>query len=174
MNTELLQLEATVKGLKEWIASRKRERITYPLDFGSMVSINKDLLVSTGRVNTIINTGVMLSELLSFHVEGRLNDQLVGIRVQRMMHRYTVNPTTDVFTSLGGSHNLENGDKISVNATTAGGGVGVNPGGLDSVTTYYIINRTGTTFQVSESPGGSAVDVLDDGGVYLLYYGVIS
>ena len=50
------------------------------------------------------------------------------------------------------NHNLDNGDVINLSTD------GSLPTGLNDSTDYYVINRADDTFQVSTSPGGSAVN----------------
>lgn len=70
---------------------------------------------------------------------------------------YNADPTTD-FLSLG-SHGFENDDIVQF-VNTGGGEL---PGGLSLLTTYYVLNKTADTFQVSETKGGDAVDITDAG-----------
>lgn len=70
---------------------------------------------------------------------------------------FTVNATTDVFTAAA-AHSLSNGDRIAF--TNSGGAL---PTGLSTVTEYFVKNVTSTTFQVSATVGGSAVDMSDTG-----------
>jgi hypothetical protein len=44
------------------------------------------------------------------------------------------------------------------------------PGGISALTTYYVINPTTNTFQVSLTNGGSAVTISADGGVVVYSY----
>ena len=62
--------------------------------------------------------------------------------------------TTDTFTSYG--HGYSDDDQVRVYG-------GALPTGLSVNTTYYIINSTSNTFQVSTSQGGSAVNITADG-----------
>lgn len=60
---------------------------------------------------------------------------------------------TDIFTSA--AHGYVAGDPLIFSGTT--GGAGIVPG-----TTYYVINPTTNTFQVSATFGGAALDVTTD------------
>lgn len=66
----------------------------------------------------------------------------------------TVANATETFTSNG--HGLQNGNAIWIAGSTT-------PAGITPSTTYYVINRTDNTFQVSASFGGAAVNVTSDG-----------
>lgn len=79
---------------------------------------------------------------------------------------FTVDAGTDVFTSVG--HGLSNGDAVNLTTT------GVLPAPLTTSTTntttgvvtetiYWVIAAATDTFQLSTSPGGSAVNVTDTG-----------
>lgn len=52
------------------------------------------------------------------------------------------------------AHGLDNGDKIQFTAITGGTGISLN-------TTYYVINKTTGTFQISTQSGGDAVTFAD-------------
>ena len=68
--------------------------------------------------------------------------------------------STDVITVPGASanapHNFRNGDRVWFPALT--GGTGLTAGTTD----YYVIGATATTFQVSLTPGGAAVNFTTD------------
>lgn len=55
------------------------------------------------------------------------------------------------------AHTFTDGDVVKVDASTT------MPGGLTRVKPYYIINSTATTFQLSLTSGGSAVDITSGG-----------
>lgn len=67
-----------------------------------------------------------------------------------------VNTGTDTITTST-AHALLNDDKVVFTSSTT------LPAGLSAGVTYYIINKTSTTFKVSSSLGGSAVDITDGG-----------
>ena len=64
--------------------------------------------------------------------------------------------TPSTFTVAGG-HNFVNGNRIRVSSA------GTLPAGLNTNTTYFVINRTATTFQLSLTRGGTAVAITDVG-----------
>jgi hypothetical protein len=55
------------------------------------------------------------------------------------------------------AHGLLNDDKVIFTST------GTLPAGLSTATTYFVINKTTDTFQVSATLGGTAVDMTDGG-----------
>ena len=67
-----------------------------------------------------------------------------------------VDIATDTLTS--NSHAFSDGDRVRVASTG-----GANPGGLIAGTVYFVVGSTTNTFQLSETLGGSAVDVTDTG-----------
>jgi hypothetical protein len=68
---------------------------------------------------------------------------------------FTADDTTDTITSAG--HGLS--DDRAVRLFTAG----TLPGGLSLATTYYVVNSTLNTFQLSATLGGSAIDITGTG-----------
>ncbi len=75
---------------------------------------------------------------------------------------YTAQNTGDTITPTGGTSGFYVGTAIVLAANTAGG--------LSNSVVYYVMNITGTTFQVSLNPGGSAVAVTSDGtGTFTTY-----
>lgn len=70
---------------------------------------------------------------------------------------FTVNSISDIFTLEGGYNPFQNGHAVQVRTDDT------LPGTLSSSTTYYVINRTSTTLQLSTSVGGSAVNMTDNG-----------
>ena len=69
--------------------------------------------------------------------------------------------TTDIITSVGNT--VINGDSIEVWSD------GTLPGGLSVSTRYWIINKSGSTFKLSLTRGGSAVDITSVGSGYHSY-----
>ena len=68
---------------------------------------------------------------------------------------FTATNTTNILNDAG--HGLSNGDCITVKSGTT------LPNGLTASTYYYVISALTDTFQVSLTPGGSAVTFSDDG-----------
>jgi hypothetical protein len=69
---------------------------------------------------------------------------------------FTVNPSTDVITS--NNHLRSNGGAVQVFNSS-----GTLPNGLLPNTTYYVINATPNTFQLSATSGGPAIDITSNG-----------
>ncbi|MBX4215330.1 hypothetical protein KW797_00045 [Candidatus Parcubacteria bacterium] len=64
----------------------------------------------------------------------------------------TATAATDIIAAS--AHGLSNGDRVAF--TNSGGAL---PAGLSTVTEYFVKNATTNDFQVSATPGGSAVDI---------------
>lgn len=170
MNKELIQLEKQVNDLLLWKKSKEQERLVFPIDLSSRKTLDfwhaggvTGLLIPTGRVKNLdyIN---LITNYTSFDVEISVNGVLKTILVSMELFPFTVNIGTDFITSTNGQHNLNNGDTISL--TTNGAGM---PTPLDIDIVYYIVNRTGNTFQVATTSGGSPIDITSDPG-YTYYY----
>lgn len=70
---------------------------------------------------------------------------------------FTADAGTDVCT-VASDHGLVNANIVTV--TNSGGAL---PAGLSAGTNYYVISATATTFKVSLTEGGGAVDITDAG-----------
>lgn len=164
MEQELLQLESRLQTLKDWKNKRIAERLSFPIDPTSRTILNKDKLVFTGKTKMDI-TGIT-TDLLCVALGVRIDNEKRYLFASSPLYEFTTNFTTNVITYTGGHHNLNNGDSIAMTTTNT------LPDGLDTITEYFIIERTATTFKVSETSGGSAVDIIDNGtGSH--YYGNI-
>ena len=64
-----------------------------------------------------------------------------------------VDTTTEIITVTGSSYS--NGDVVTFGGTA--------PGGLSTGVAYYVINASGTTFQVAATSGGSAINLTNAG-----------
>lgn len=73
---------------------------------------------------------------------------------------WSTTASTDIVQMNGGT--MTNGTRVSF----ATGGV---PGGLTAYTIYYAVNSSGTTFQLSLTPGGSVIDITTGGPCTILY-----
>lgn len=68
---------------------------------------------------------------------------------------FTADAGTDTLTST--AHGLSNGDVVLLTS------IGTIPGGINTAVSYYVINATANTFQISENRGGSALDITSTG-----------
>jgi len=69
---------------------------------------------------------------------------------------FTASTSTVVYTNGGGVNGLANGDSVMFTAIVTTTGIVVN-------TTYFVVNRTGTTFQISATVGGAALTLTNNG-----------
>lgn len=69
---------------------------------------------------------------------------------------FTADAGTDVITSSA-AHKLDNGVAVQLTTTDT------LPAGLSLLTTYYVVARTETTFQLSATRGGAAINITDAG-----------
>lgn len=69
---------------------------------------------------------------------------------------FTADGSTDTLTAPA-DHTLSNGDQVAFTTTTT------LPGGLSTLTQYFVRNKTNTTFQVSLTPYGAIVDITSAG-----------
>lgn len=68
---------------------------------------------------------------------------------------FTADAGTDFATSA--AHGLTNGQRVTVSSS------GTLPAGLSDTLTYYVVNKTTDTFQLSLTSGGAAVDITSTG-----------
>lgn len=76
----------------------------------------------------------------------------------------SIDTGADEFTS--NAHGLANGTVVKFHATTT------LPGGITEADTYYVINTATNTFQISQTAGGSAVDITSGGSGTIYVYEV--
>ena len=196
MEEEIIQLEKQVQSLIDWKNSRKKERLVLPLDVLSKraleswsvqgknlvnngVTSSNGLFKFTGKVlnqdyvsvlttlmilpiEVLINGGIPVFPDTEGVLPGTVHCVAMGLKI----YPFTVNTITDIITNTNGQHNLSNDQIITV--TTSG----TLPSPLLTNTFYYIINRTGNTFQVSLSKGGLPVNITTV-GVGTHYYAII-
>ncbi len=167
MEQQLRQLEKRVSDLLALKKQREAQRLTFPLNQYSQDSLNKaDIspLVFTGKTFAdVITTLASFADIFTFGLELHINGVKRYLYSTYPFLRATVNTGTNFVTNFDGAHNLDNGDTIFF-ATT-----GTMPAPLDVVTNYFIVNRTGSTFQVALTAGGSAIDITTS-GTGILYY----
>lgn len=160
MEENLLQLERRVDDLLTWVRARKQERLVYNLDLNSTTTLQKrhvNLLIATGRVIDASAGQNMTSDTLFFGMIVFLNGKKRVIFSSLPYRSFTVNTATDVCTNTSGQHNLANGTMVAVGTTDT------LPSPLTISGVYFVINRTGNTFQLSSSSGGSPIDLTTTG-----------
>jgi len=158
MDQEITQLEKRLSDLNNWKDEIETERLSFPLDLPSRKTL--DYLGEFGNLiftgNVIDLPDIIYSDFIAFGIDVRINDQNRIVLAAPKIFQFTANDVTDILTSVG-PNNLINGDAIAFNSTN------LLPGNLNPSSGYYVINRSGTTFQVSATSGGSAIDITDTG-----------
>lgn len=165
MEQEILQLEQKIQELTKWKDNRIKDRLTFPIDIQSKRTLNKNLFVYTGK-NQIAITD-LITDLICFGLIFNVNGKRRAVLATFPLLSFVVNAASDIISNSNGPHNLINGDAIVLTTTDT------LPAGLSTNDFYYIINRTNTTFQVSLTKGGAAVNIINT-GVGTHYYGKIS
>lgn len=151
---ELTYLENKVKELRAWKNARLDERLRYPLDIRSKQVLQKDVLVFTGKEKPSITN--LLSDYTCLGLELSINGEKRAVLASYPLYQFSA-AVTDIITYGAGSFTVNDNDTIAVVSTN------LLPGGLTVNTVYYVINATATTFKVSLSQGGSAVDITNTG-----------
>lgn len=114
---------------------------------------------STVDAGTAYLNNALVTTITTQNTPTEINTLWDAARVpERVCYRdlLTFNGTTDVCTTTF-NHGLLNGAIITL---TADGGL---PTGLAAATEYFIINKTATTFQLSLTSGGAAIDFTGNG-----------
>lgn len=151
-------LEKRIVALEKWKADRERQQIVFPLDVQSISVLSEYFMRLIG---TIITTGgVGGSTLIQFiGNQGNIDQNIYGtnefVVSQNPYYGYTVNASSDIFTLARGS--FEN--DLQIYPATSD----TVPGGLTDGVAVFVINSTGTTFQVSASQGGAAINITSSG-----------
>jgi hypothetical protein len=96
-----------------------------------------------------------IKDLLINDLDGLTGSRGLNIP-SRLTSTFTANHATDTCASTG--HGLANNDPLRVE--NAGGAL---PAGLSAGTTYYVVNVTTNTFQLSVTHGGAAINITDAG-----------
>lgn len=160
MNNEqrLQQLEKQVQDLVKWKNDKTKQQISYPLDLASIEALNKYFL---RIVSSFIQVGGVAGRAFRYFFVKQ--DQFIGSFPEDLSAIFTVDAGTDVLTVT--AHSFANDDRVYVFTSDT------LPSPLDSTTTYYVISSTGTTFKLSTSLGGGAVNITNAGtGIHYINY----
>lgn len=105
------------------------------------------------------------SETYTFFQDGSIEERMV------FQDRCTFSDSTDFVSSVSDEgtpsafdHGLNNGDEVKFYTFN-----GTLPTNISATTTYFVINKTANTFQISLTEGGAAVDFGSDGSGVLYY-----
>lgn len=102
-------------------------------------------VITTSLPSGTSGSGCVLADTLSTAWQDVLKSTVAGSALTSV----TGDASTDVFTKS--SHGMVNGASVVLSGLTGGAG-------LSTSTTYYVINRASSTFQLALTPGGAAVD----------------
>ena len=154
------ELIARIDALERRIAERERQQITFPLDEQSIKVLQKYFMRLFGEVNTVGGVG---GNTFTEYI-GR-QDNIEFTVFKNGYVPYTADATADTITVTNAR--FEN-DRLVYVATED-----TAPAGLTAGNTYYVISATsdGTVFQLSDTLGGSAVNITSTGTgrQYILY-----
>lgn len=157
MNPDYQALSNRVAELEKWRAQRTQQQISFPLDVQSL--------------NILMEYFMRITNLYTYEVVGastHLVETYVGMQGKQSFQvapndiaAYTVNVSADTITLPSyistPTTTFSNDRAVTVLSS------GTPPNPLDSVTTYYVINSNGTTFKLSLTVGGAAINITDTG-----------
>jgi len=148
----------TGKGLLNGVLVIKDRSLTGPIFFTDLLGFGMGVDIPNVYSNVTINEGDPTEKVIP--------TSRYYLYATVPLTRFTIDTSTDVF-SYSGHPQLSNGDRIAVV------GNGDLPTGLSEAFPYYVVNRAAKTFQLSESEGGSPIDILVDNGALEYYFGKI-
>lgn len=160
MNNEqrIQQLEQRVKDLMAWKDQKTKQQLSYPLDEVSKEVLRKDFLYVYTTKHFI--GGVSGKEFNSYLVK---QGALKGSVQEDTSVTFTVDTSTDILTTQVRS--FSDGDTVYVTTSDT------LPSPLDWITTYYVVSSTGTSFKLSLTFGGAAINITTAGtGVHYIDY----
>lgn len=159
MNTEqeIAKLKQQVAELIEWKTQRERQLITYPLDERSLAALNKYFPKWVKNITYTGPSGFELEVETLFELDKRPIPVLSG----PIYYSYIPDSSTD---TLRTNQAVQNDWRIDFFSTqTVPTGLTAGP--------YYIVNKSGNTFQVSTTVGGAAVNFTSNGaGDHYFFY----
>lgn len=145
-NQDLLR---RIEALEKWKAEKTVQQVSYPLDFQSINVLNNYFMHIVDTLTTV--GGASGNEETSYI--GRQGN-LEFIVSKNSLYPYTVNTSTEVITTTA---YLENDMRINVQTTDT------PPSPLVAGVDYFVINSTGTSFQISATLGGAAINITSTG-----------
>lgn len=155
----IAQLERQVQELLDWKNQRMKQQLTFPLDKISTDIVQKDLLIPQKRIYYTRPDGI----IYPFVLPCKRNGSYEYLVIQPDLHVYTVDTTSNVFTSP--NHGFVDDDQVAFISSD------FVPGGLLEGMNYFIESATTDTFKVSATSGGSAIDITSTGGgVQYVYF----
>lgn len=154
LENRIQRLESQIKTLEQWKVEKEKQQIKFPLDNQSIEILNKYFMRIVQDIAYYEGDGVDGYELIT-HYLAKQDNKYVDLRKSKLI-QYTVDINTDYLSIISDVNFTSN--FILYFATT-----GVQPTALNTSIPYYVINSTGQRFQISETPGGAAVNFTDKG-----------
>ena len=153
LQQQIDDLKAQVEELKTWKEEKDAQQLSYPLDDVSKSILEKDFF----RLTELVTYYGGASGTASVTALTRVDDQDLGVPIVANLMNFSVDPATNLIYPAKPFY-LETDWTVYFSSTDT------LPAGLDStVITYYVINPTTTSFQVSASAGGAAIDITSAG-----------
>jgi len=148
-------LESRIAALEQWKLQREKQQIVFPLDKQSIDILSKYLMRITG---TILTTGGAAGKV--FITYKGIQDNKKFVVSEDTFVPYTVNVSSNIFTIAADSRFrfFDDEQVYFLSSDTV-------PAPLVSGTDYYVVNANaeGTSFQVSATLGGAAINITDAG-----------
>lgn len=172
MSIETLTKE--ISELIDWKNSVDKKQINFPLDRESKNIFQRNLIAVS---DTQLKSPFLVTDLIGQGLIFQINSKKYAVKCSEKLKEFTVNTTLDLIENVSGAHMLTNGDRIYLVSTgTLPSEDGTPPVPLTEIDTYYVVgvdNTTPTTFQISHTSGGSAIDIVSSGSGSHYYFKVI-
>lgn len=149
---KLKKMESQFNEVLNWVNERKKQIIPFPLDVRSIDELSK-IFLKVDQSGTLLQTTAS-SDFISGYIKTKINNKEVILTYPYGLTKCLVNSSNDTITA---NNDLVDGQTVTFYSTQE------IASGLDTASLLYVINRTATTFKVSLSAGGSAVNITDNG-----------
>ncbi len=136
-----------IEALEKWQKARTAQQITFPLDIQSYKVLIKYFMSIVSVVDFRI-TGLGDRRLFTYLGQ---QDSLRFQVAPQTLFKYTANATANTFTLADSA--LPDDTAFTLWSD------GTYPPPLDVDTIYYVVNASGSTFQVAASSGGAAINL---------------
>lgn len=159
------KLENQIQSLEKWKAEKEKQQIAFPLDSQSIEILNKYFMRIYKDI-IIINTDYPGEKSYLTKYLGRQGNYIFDMNESKI-YQYTVNISTNYLSVIG--KNFTDGTRLYFMTTNTP----PNPIDDTGATDYYVINSSGSNFQITTISGdaGSIVDITDTGvGSQFIYF----
>lgn len=146
-------LEARVKALEQYVADRKRQQLTLPLDETSIKILQEYFLYISGTIQ--YDAGAGGNPFIEYLVK---QGPILASIFPPSLSQYTVDPATNELTITWGLKFWDNDEVSLFTPGTAPSPLVANLG-----TIYHVIDSDGRTFKLSATSGGAAIDLTTAG-----------